>query len=230
VDFENQRDFSTYGESERLARALGGEGSSFSAERCSQELIVPVVLSGGGGSRLWPFSTNERPKQFLPLVGSKSLFREALDRVSDKVRFSAPIVVASERHAELCEQELIEAGDAARLILEPCARNTAAAIVMAATVARQEHGEDALMLVMPSDHIIEDVIAFHDAIRTGERAARTGRLVTFGIRPTGADTGYGYLHVSKELPDAAGVMEVARFVEKPPLELAEAMPERCCKR
>jgi mannose-1-phosphate guanylyltransferase/mannose-1-phosphate guanylyltransferase/mannose-6-phosphate isomerase len=184
-------------------------------------VIVPVVLSGGGGSRLWPFSTSDAPKQFLPLIGERTLFQEALERVRDRARFSPPVVVGSVRHAELCERELMDEGGQARLILEPCARNTAAAIVMAATVIQEEHGQDALLLVMPSDHVIEDVPAFHEAIGRAETAARAGRLVTFGIRPTGPDTGYGYLHMGSEV--APGVMEVARFVEKPTFEVAEAM-------
>lgn len=183
--------------------------------------IVPVVLSGGGGSRLWPFSTNDTPKQFLPLTGEQTLFQEALGRVRDRARFSSPVVVGSIRHADLCERELMAENGQARLILEPCARNTAAAIVMAASVIREEQGDDVLLLVMPSDHVIEDVPAFHEAVNRAEAAARSGRLVTFGIRPTGPDTGYGYLHMGPEV--ASGVMEVARFVEKPTLEVAEAM-------
>jgi mannose-1-phosphate guanylyltransferase/mannose-1-phosphate guanylyltransferase/mannose-6-phosphate isomerase len=222
VEFEDRRTFVAYAELEGLvSEAENGRPSS--SVLPSAGLIVPVVLSGGGGSRLWPFSTNETPKQFLPLVGSRSLFSEALERVRDRSRYSAPIVVGSVRHAELCERELQGEGEQARLILEPCARNTAAAIAMAAALVREEHGDDALMLVMPSDHVIEDVPAFHAAIRTGESAAREGRLVTFGIRPTHADTGYGYLQMGDELRTAAGVMEVERFVEKPPMNLAEEM-------
>ena len=183
--------------------------------------IVPVVLSGGGGSRLWPFSTAETPKQFLPLIGERTLFQKALERVRDRLRFAAPVVVGSLRHAELCERELKEESDQARLILEPCARNTAPAIAMAAFDIRETHGDDALMLVMPSDHVIEDVEAFHQAIFLAEGSARTGRLVTFGIRPTGPDTGYGYLEMGTDV--APGVKTVARFVEKPNLEVAEAM-------
>lgn len=222
MEFENQRAFAAYTEIDFVPSEAEDRGSS-QLSNASDGLIVPVVLSGGGGTRLWPYSTDQKPKQFLPLVGSKSLFREALDRVRDRLRFSAPIVVASALHATLCEEELRDEGDAARLILEPCARNTAAAIAMAAALASEEHGEDALILVMPSDHVIEDVAAFHEAVRIGEVAARDGRLVTFGIRPTGPDTGYGYLEMGEESSRAPGVMEVARFVEKPPLDLAEAM-------
>jgi mannose-1-phosphate guanylyltransferase/mannose-6-phosphate isomerase len=221
VEFENQRAFAEYKETEAFP-CVSEDQSAPPSQSCGK-LIVPVVLSGGGGSRLWPYSTKDTPKQFLPLVGPKSLFQEALDRVRDRLRFSAPIIVGSALHTALCEDELRDEGEAARLILEPCARNTAAAIAMAATIASEEHGEDALILVMPSDQIIEDVAAFHEAISIGEAAARAGRLVTFGIRPTGPDTGYGYLEMGEELAGAPGVMEVARFVEKPPIDLAEAM-------
>jgi mannose-1-phosphate guanylyltransferase len=187
----------------------------------AQGAIVPVVLSGGGGSRLWPFSTVETPKQFLPLIGERTLFQEALERVRDRLRFAAPVVVGSLRHAELCERELKLESDQARLILEPCARNTAPAIAMAAFEIRETHGDDGLMLVMPSDHVIEDVDAFHEAIARAEGPAHAGRLVTFGIRPTEPDTGYGYLEMGSEV--VPGVKTVARFVEKPNLEVAEAM-------
>ena len=186
-------------------------------------MIVPVILSGGAGTRLWPFSTDEVPKQFLPLTGTKSLYQEALQRVRNGQRFAAPIVVGGARHAHLCEQDLNASGDLTRLILEPCARNTAPAIAMAAAVACDVHGDDALMLVMPSDHLIEDVAAFHEAVRIGEAAARAGRLVTFGITPTSADTGYGYIEKSAEASLIAGATKVARFVEKPPLAEAQAM-------
>jgi len=223
VEFENQRLFVTETEDEARRADTAAASPSPSLLDVFDQRIVPVVLSGGGGSRLGPFSTNETPKQFLPLVGQKSLFREALDRVRDRLHFSAPIVVGSARHAELCERELAGESASARLILEPCARNTAAAVAMAAALARIEHGDDSLVLVMPSDHVIEDVPAFLSAVRAGEAAARAGRLVTFGIRPTGADTGYGYLHMGPELASAPGVMGVARFVEKPPLDVAQAM-------
>jgi mannose-1-phosphate guanylyltransferase/mannose-1-phosphate guanylyltransferase/mannose-6-phosphate isomerase len=186
-------------------------------------VIVPVVLSGGGGSRLWPFSTTETPKQFLPLTGSTSLFHEALLRVRNRGAFAAPLVVASERHGDLCERELSIDGENARLILEPLARNTAAAVAMAAAIVRDLHGGDALLLVTPSDHLIEDVDAFHRAVEIGARAARSGRLVTFGINPSTADTGYGYIKVGAEVDGAAGAHSVAEFVEKPVLELAEEM-------
>ena len=132
-------------------------------------------------------------------------------------------MVASIRHAELCEQELIGAGSNAQLILEPCARNTAPAIVMAAVAASESYGDDVLLLVMPSDHVMENLDEFHGAVAKGEAAAREGNLVTFGVRPSAADTGYGYLKMGDELPSFVGVRKVAHFIEKPKLELAERM-------
>src|SRR4030095_6121775 len=146
-----------------------------------------------------------------------------LDRVGDRSRFGSPVVVAGIRHGALCARELELEGEAARLILEPCARNTAAAIIMAAAEVREMHGDDALLLVMPSDHIIEDVGEFHAAIAKGEVVARTGCLVTFGIRPSNPDTGYGYLQMGNDIAGCPGVWNVARFVEKPRLDTAEAM-------
>jgi len=186
------------------------------------QLIVPVILSGGTGSRLWPYSTEETPKQFLAITGSKSLFRLTLDRVGNPKHFKRPVIVGNIRHADLCRREL-QAGEAAKLILEPSARNTAAAITMAAAAVRQSDGEDALLLVMPSDHVIEDVTAFLDGIRIGESAARAGNLVTFGIRPSCADTGFGYLRTGEELAGSAGVKRVVQFVEKPSFDLAAHM-------
>lgn len=219
MDFEHSQAFASDKDQEGV-RSIFQDCSLSSSEA---GVIVPVILSGGGGSRLWPFSTDAAPKQFLPLVGERTLFQEALSRVNDRRLFSSPFVVGSIRHAELCEKELLAEGTGARLILEPCARNTAPAIVMAASIVEEMHGPDALLLVMPSDHVIEDVPAFHEAIKKAEPVALNGRLVTFGIRPTGPDTGYGYLHMGAEF--APGVTEVARFVEKPSAEVAEGMVE-----
>ncbi|GAA3896056.1 hypothetical protein GCM10022276_13840 [Sphingomonas limnosediminicola] len=208
---------------EELLREGRFGGHEYGASKAMQGLVVPVVLSGGGGSRLWPYSTKQTPKQFLPLVGDRTLYEQALDRVRDARSFTAPVVVGSMDHAEFCEAGLAAYGKEARVILEPIARNTAAAIIMAAIVVRDLHGEDAVLLVMPSDHVIDDVEEFHRAIRSGEAAARAGRLVTFGIRPSSADAGYGYLQTGNEVPGAPGVRDVARFVEKPQVDVAEAM-------
>lgn len=185
-------------------------------------MIVPVILSGGSGTRLWPLSTAERPKQFLPLVGDDSLFHHALARVSDRRTYAPPVVVANAAHMDLCLDEMADC-DGGQLILEPCARNTAAAIVMAAEVIRQTHGPDTTILVMPSDHLIGSPEGFHAAVRVGAVAAAAGYLVTFGVTPKGPETGYGYLEAGAALGDAAGTFDVARFTEKPDLATARAM-------
>ena len=185
-------------------------------------MIVPVILSGGSGTRLWPLSTAEKPKQFLPLVGEKSLFHATLERVSDRQFYHPPIAVANATHRELCVEELA-AEEGARLILEPCARNTAAAIVMAAEVIREAHGPEQVMLVMPSDHVIGDVQSFHAAVALGLSATAAARLVTFGVTPTGPETGYGYLEAGKAIEGAPGAFEVERFTEKPELAKAQEM-------
>lgn len=184
--------------------------------------IVPVILSGGAGSRLWPYSTEDTPKQFLSFTGTKSLFQLTLDRVGDRTKFAAPIVVANLRHADLCAAELANE-EGACLILEPCARNTAVAIGMAAEAARALHGDDVLLLVMPSDHVIEEVAAFHEGVQAGEAAARAGRLVLFGIRPTKPETGFGYIQAGSDIATLGGVHQVERFIEKPPLSSAQEM-------
>ncbi|URD60537.1 mannose-1-phosphate guanylyltransferase [Sphingomonas sp. KRR8] len=183
-------------------------------------MIVPVILSGGSGTRLWPLSTPERPKQFLPLTGKQSLFAETLARVAGDQGYGPPVIVANAAHERLCGEEL--AGRPATLILEPIARNTAVAIAMAALVVA-EQDPSALLLVMPSDHRIGQVDRFHEAVVRGSRAAETGRLITFGINPTGPETGYGYLEAGNACQGLDGVLAVERFIEKPDQRSAEAM-------
>lgn len=185
-------------------------------------MIAPVILSGGSGTRLWPLSTTERPKQFLSLIGDNSLFHATLERVSDRETYLPPVVVANISHKALCLEELLESRGG-RLILEPCARNTAAAIVMAAEVIAKAHGPEQVMLVMPSDHVIGDIESFHRAVKLGLAAAAAGRLVTFGITPTGPETGYGYLEAGPAIEGAPGSYEVKRFTEKPELAKAREM-------
>jgi mannose-1-phosphate guanylyltransferase len=220
MDFDNAF-YQSLNDSALAASDVPGLSSKADGSPC--ELVVPVILSGGAGSRLWPYSTEDTPKQFLSFTGAKSLFRLTLERVSDREQFDRPIVVGNIRHASLCERELSLEGRQGRLILEPCARNTAAAIAMAAAAACESHGDDVLLLVMPSDHVIEDVAAFHEGVRLGEAAARAGHLVTFGIRPTSPDTGFGYLEGGSDLAGIPGAKQVVRFIEKPQLELAQEM-------
>lgn len=175
--------------------------------------IHPVILCGGSGSRLWPLSRKARPKPFLPLIGDETLFRQAVARTSGK-GFAEPIIVAGSEHVDLIESQIGE-GRGHRIVVEPAARNTAPAIALAAALLPDE----AVMLVCPSDHHIADANAFADAARTAAALAAEGWLVAFGIAPTRAETGYGYIQRGEALP---GGYRIARFVEKPDEERAEA--------
>lgn len=168
-------------------------------------LITPVILCGGGGTRLWPRSRRDRPKPFLPLLGERTLFQQTLDRVSDPDLFRHPIVVAGAAHVELIHEQ---GGADLTLIIESAARNTAPAIALAA----QALPEDAVMLVCPSDHYIADEAAFLDGVQRAAELAGEGCLVSFGIEPTAPETGYGY--IKRGEPRGAG-HSVASFVEKP---------------
>jgi mannose-1-phosphate guanylyltransferase len=172
--------------------------------------IRPVILAGGAGTRLWPLSTVARPKHLLPLLGQETLFGQTLARFS--ADFAAPIVVAN-RAQEADLRAACPAG--ARLLLEPMKRDSAAAIALAAAFADQ----DELLLVCPSDQHIGDVAAFHEAIELARPAAEAGKIVTFGIEPDHPATGFGYIAAGA----GEGVRPVDRFVEKPPLDKAEAM-------
>lgn len=185
-------------------------------------LIVPVVLAGGQGTRLWPMSRSSRPKQFLPLIGTTSLYQQTLDRVSDRSRYTAPVVVTNTEYRFLAAEQAQELGvSLSAVLLEPTARNTAAAITAAAFFVKQTYGDDAVMHVLASDHAVTTDENYWWSIETGAASARRGRLVTFGIAPTAPETGYGYIEAGAKIDD--GVHEVARFVEKPDLSRAESM-------
>ncbi|MBV7265101.1 mannose-1-phosphate guanylyltransferase [Erythrobacter ani] len=180
--------------------------------------IHPVILCGGSGTRLWPVSRKDKPKPFLPLIGEQTLFEEAIGRVAGDDRFAAPIVVAGEQHIDLIEAQIATpstAGRGHRLIVEPCARNTAPAIALAAAILPA----DDIMLVCPSDHHISDEAAFRAAALAAADLAADDWLVSFGIAPTHPETGYGYLHRGDPLP---GGYRIARFVEKPDIERARS--------
>jgi mannose-1-phosphate guanylyltransferase len=180
--------------------------------------IVPVILSGGSGTRLWPMSTPERPKQMLALTAEQTMLQLTARRAHGE-RFAAPIVVANARHADMVENQLRDvAASAQALILEPVGRNTAPAIALAALAAG---GGDTPLLVMPSDHVITDVAAFHNAIHAALPLVEQGWLVTFGIAADAPETGYGWIHIGEEI--GGGVHRVVNFVEKPPRDRAEAM-------
>jgi mannose-1-phosphate guanylyltransferase len=178
--------------------------------------IIPVILSGGGGTRLWPLSTPEKPKQFLALTSERTMFQLTMERVADRAMFAPPIIVANAAHAELIAAQ--SGVSDATILLEPCARNTAPAIALAALASSDPA---ALLLIMPSDHVIADLAAFHAATRVAAPFAQDGWLVTYGISPTGPETGYGYIRMGAEL--GGGVLHVDSFVEKPDLARAEAM-------
>jgi mannose-1-phosphate guanylyltransferase/mannose-6-phosphate isomerase len=183
--------------------------------------IVPVILSGGVGARLWPLSRKSRPKQFLPLAGPNTLIQETLLRATGP-DFATPLVICGEEHRFLVAEQVRALGiENVEIVLEPMGRNTApAAAVAALRVAARD--PDGLLLLMPSDHVVSDLAAFQAAVAAAARAARGGALVTFGIAPTAPETGYGYIKGGAALPGASGVLAVERFVEKPDRPTAEA--------
>ncbi|WP_294190410.1 mannose-1-phosphate guanylyltransferase/mannose-6-phosphate isomerase [uncultured Sphingomonas sp.] len=186
-------------------------------EKLLVSAIVPVILSGGSGTRLWPMSRPERPKQLLALTAAETMLQLTATRAHGDA-FAAPIVVANAAHADQVETQLAEiTASPQAIILEPAGRNTAPAIALAAL----ETDGKAPLLVMPSDHVIANPDAFHAAIHAALPLVEDGWLVTFGITPDAPETGYGYIKVGDEI--AIGVHRVARFVEKPQRDVAEAM-------
>ncbi|MGY4517253.1 mannose-1-phosphate guanylyltransferase/mannose-6-phosphate isomerase [Lysobacter sp. HA18] len=182
-------------------------------------MLHPVILSGGSGSRLWPLSRQNQPKQFLALIGDRSLFQETVLRASRLHGMQAPVTVCSEDHRFMVGEQLQEIDVAnGGILLEPEARNTAPAIALAALHLRARD-PDAVMLVMPADHLIEDEAAFRIAVEQAAGVAAEGWLVTFGIKPDYPETGYGYIRRGEAV--SADVYRVDRFVEKPDVETAE---------
>jgi mannose-1-phosphate guanylyltransferase/mannose-6-phosphate isomerase len=177
-------------------------------------LIVPVILSGGSGTRLWPVSRESFPKQLWPLVSERTLIQETALRATGP-GFAAPIVVCNEAHRFLIAEQLREAGiEGARILLEPCGRNSAPAIAAAAMLVA-ETAPGAVLWMMAADAAMTRLDALKTALDAAVAAARAGRFVTFGMKPTSAETGYGYIEVGDELAATPGVHAVARFIEKP---------------
>lgn len=177
--------------------------------------IVPVILCGGAGTRLWPLSRLDRPKPLVALGGEETMLQLTAARVADRSAFAPPVVVAGAEDAAEIEAQLASAScPPALLIEEPCARSTAPAIALAALCAP----EDALLLVMPSDHQVADAAAFRAAVAAAASAARQSWLVTFGIVPSRPETGYGYIAQGEALEE--GVFRAARFAEKPDAQTA----------
>ena len=195
-------------------------------------MIIPVVLSGGSGSRLWPLSRELYPKQLLPLVGNLTMLQETVDRLKGVAELSAPLVVSNDQHRFMVAQQLADINQPAQaIILEPVGRNTAPAVAVAALQARA-NGDDPVLLVLPADHVIGNPQALCAAVSAAYPLALEGSLITFGVLPTAAETGYGYIKAGKELcvrseeqktdhtaPLTAYTVE--RFVEKPDRATAE---------
>jgi len=183
-------------------------------------MITPVILCGGAGTRLWPLSRKSYPKQFTRLKGELTLFQSAALRLRGK-DIASPLVVTGSDFRFIVTEQLAEVGiHDATVLIEPEARNTAPAI-LAASLWLEQSDPDAVMVVMPADHALPDVTAFHAAVATALPRARNGHIVTFGIRPTRPETGYGWLELSD--PTRKGAQPLARFVEKPPRVQAEEM-------
>ena len=185
-------------------------------------MLLPVIMAGGTGSRLWPMSRELYPKQFLRLYGQRSMLQETVLRLDD-VDAREPVVICNQEHRFLVAEQLRQINKLSHnIILEPVGRNTAPAIALAALSAN-ENGDDTILLVLAADHIINNKLAFHQAIKSAFKFALQGRLVTFGIVPTGPETGYGYIHRGQEETlDEQIAYQVSRFVEKPNKETAES--------
>ncbi|WP_243039086.1 mannose-1-phosphate guanylyltransferase/mannose-6-phosphate isomerase [Dyella sedimenti] len=182
-------------------------------------MIIPLILSGGSGTRLWPISRKNLPKQFLSLAGSETLFQQTIQRAMRLQGVATPIVVASDDHRFLAAEQLKELKiQGADILLEPIARNTAPAIAVGALRAMARDAE-AIILVLPADHLIGDDQSFREAVAKARPLATQGWLVTFGIRPDRPETGFGYIRRGKPL--GTETFQVEQFVEKPKLEVAE---------
>ena len=183
-------------------------------------MITPIILCGGSGARLWPLSRNSYPKQFVPLVGEKTLFQGSVLRMKGS-GYAAPVVITNSDFRFIVTEQLQEVGiEPGVVLIEPEGRNTAPAVLVAALYAARKDPE-AVLLVAPSDHVVPDVEAFRAAVAKGMKAVEEGQLVTFGVRPTHAETAYGYLQVST-LSDGDPV-KLERFIEKPDAATASKM-------
>ncbi|WP_111748689.1 mannose-1-phosphate guanylyltransferase/mannose-6-phosphate isomerase [Salinisphaera orenii] len=186
--------------------------------------VIPVILTGGNGTRLWPLSRQAQPKPFLSLNGGLTLLQATLTRIAADERTASPLVVCNSEHRFLVAEQCNEVQrDPELVLLEPNGRDTAPALTTAAMAASESNDEDAVLLVMPADHVFRDQAAFRQGVETAVAAAEDGRLLTFGVRPDRVETGYGYLHAG--VCGADGTCEVRRFVEKPDAQTAQSYLE-----
>jgi len=187
-------------------------------------MIIPVILSGGSGTRLWPLSRALRPKQLLSLVSDSTMIQDTVSRLNGIENLAAPIIVCNEEHRFMIAEQMREIDiNPSAIILEPFGRNTAPAVAISAMKANEiasQAGEDAVILVLPADHVIQNTKAFHDAVDVGYQAAMDNKLVTFGIIPDSPETGYGYIKAGNSIGANEGVKQVEQFVEKPDKQTA----------
>jgi len=184
--------------------------------------VFPVILAGGSGTRLWPLSRQQYPKQYLPLIGENTMLQDTVLRLAELKFLAEPIIICNSLHRFLVAEQMQKIGvSSPTIILEPVGRNTAPAIAAAAfQVQKMTSNEGGLLLVLPADHVIKDILAFHQAIDTAIKFAKNGKLVTFGIPPTSPNTGYGYIKANYSI-DTHPAMNVEFFTEKPSHVLAE---------
>ncbi|HBQ8586940.1 TPA: NTP transferase domain-containing protein, partial [Klebsiella pneumoniae] len=184
----------------------------------SSQSLLPVIMAGGSGTRLWPLSRTLYPKQFLSLTGEHTMLQDTVARLQG-LEHQSPVVICNEEHRFIVAEQLRQRRfDHSGIILEPVGRNTAPAIALAALHATAQ-GDDPLLLVLAADHVIQDQPSFIQAVQQAIPQATAGKLVTFGIVPQAPETGYGYIRQGRAVSDSA--FEVAAFVEKPDLATAE---------
>ena len=189
--------------------------------------VYPVLLAGGSGTRLWPLSRKSYPKQFSNLIGDKTLFQSSAQRLtsSKTLEFAPHITLTNSDYRFIIGEQLLEVGiDPGPILIEPEAKNTAAAI-LAASIFAHSKDENSVLLVAPSDHVIPDTEDFHAEIKVGLSHVQNQKMITFGIKPTHPETGYGYLELAKDPIDDRGTCDLEKFIEKPDLQDAHQMLE-----
>lgn len=184
-------------------------------------MLIPIVMAGGLGARLWPLSRQSYPKQFISLIEGQSLFQHTLRRLSAFEACSTPVVLGNEQHRFLmAEQVRLSAQPASRIVLEPCFKGTAPALALGAMQVLEEYDTDALLLVLPADHMIKEHKRFFNTLKAGIKSAQAGKLVAFGVVPTYPETGYGYIHRG-DFDGRIDAYLIQQFVEKPDLRTAK---------